>query len=124
MKHTLTDELTDLGMIDIERLHRVHDGDNKRRAGQSTYIYDSMLRLTQTDAKDNIVHVSNNLSTADYHFKAFMNFLNQENEHFEIDVRRNILLNSIVITFISAINSKEYLIGRNVVIFEDIHNEG
>lgn len=111
-------------MIDIERLHRVHDGDNKRRAGQSTYIYDSMLRLTQTDAKDNIVHVSNNLSTADYHFKAFMNFLNQENEHFEIDVRRNILLNSIVITFISAINSKEYLIGRNVVIFEDIHNEG
>lgn len=110
-------------MIDIERLHRVHDGDNKRRAGQSTYIYDSMLRLTQTDAKDNIVHVSNNLSTAEYHFKAFMNFLNEEDEEYVIDRKLAVLISGITITFISAINSKQYLLGRNVAIFKDIHDE-
>lgn len=105
-------------MIDIERLHRVHAGGTRRRAGKTTYMFDSILRTTQLGQQNHVYCVFNDTQTAMDSLHHFIEFLHNEGEEYERRGRGNIELNGTDVRFVS--KAKD-LTGRRGIVFKDLH---
>lgn len=72
--------------LDIQRLHRVHAiyPYTPRRQGKTTYCLDSLLRASQTGAYKSLCYITNTMKSAQDSFYRFLEFLDSQNESYEV----------------------------------------
>ena len=87
-------------MIDIKRLHKVHEvyPHVPRRLGKTTYCFDSLLRALQTGFYKKLCYITSGSDAATFNFKKFKNYLTSNDIVFdEYDTRKLKVLNSSVV---------------------------
>jgi len=95
-------------MIDIEKLHKVHNTypNTPRRMGKTTYCYDSLLRASETGAYKNLAYITSKTDFARNSFKDFIKFLDSIGEEYQILDFRTVVLHCSKITFLSEAENK------------------
>jgi hypothetical protein len=89
-------------MIDLKRLHKVHNNypNTYRREGKSTYCFDSLLRCAQTGYYKSLCYVTNTYEASEYSLNDFMEFLYNAGEKYTVSSDGVVELYDTEITFL------------------------
>lgn len=98
-------------MIDLKRLHKVHDNfpNNTRKSGKTFYCFDQLLRTAQTGVIKKLLYVTNDERSLYNSLNDFLYFLTELGEEFQQGNKKfTVFINDCEIKFISLKDKKKY----------------